>query len=505
MITRIKNLSILLLLFSLSNIYSQENSRAFKSISPDIDKDKRVALLIGNGNYKGQAKLGDNPLNDAKDLGTLLKDLDFDVIIATDLEKSKMEMAIRRFQKESKSAEVALFFYAGHGMQTQDQNYLIPVEAKIEDEEDIKWECISLATIQDEMESEEKLNIIILDACRNNPYRTWVRGGESGLASTKSVNGTIIAFSTSPGSISINSDQTGRNGLYTSELMKQLKLPQRITDVFMNTRNAVFKKSKKAQRPWEDSSLSAPFYLNGSYTTINEVNLLIESSIDVSIQVNNEEIYEIKEAIRINKVKLNTGYNILTYLDPLTKEVLYEEKKNFDKIGNFSYSLPTSLFGEHKIVETPRKKENEKTRRENSSLSREASSAIRSLKKLWPDHLSTTKPYILENKSISFGETDPCTCNLTLNEYYQRANSTNNRKIVYSFNILDVDLTRNFNARESVIKLNMNKGEKASVNVYVDDKLKKELETRLVEFASTQSSDRELHNAFTQLQKNCSK
>ena len=223
--------------------------------------EKRVALVIGNANYTGQANLGQNPINDARDIAATLKNLNFDVILKTDTDLNSMNNAIREFGRANSDADVALFFFAGHGMQIEKTNYLLPLNVNIRDKRDVSFEAVSVNTIQKIMESsnDDRLNIIVLDACRNNPFRSWERGGESGLANETPPSGTLIAFATSPGATASNG--SGANGLYTGELIKQLQKPQRIEDVFINTRVEVEKKSGGRQSPWELARLRGIYYL----------------------------------------------------------------------------------------------------------------------------------------------------------------------------------------------------------------------------------------------------
>lgn len=268
-------------------LFAQDDGRGFKSKS-----HKRVALLIGNAAYNGHADLGQNPINDAKDLGAALESLDFHVTVLTDVDESEFENGIRSFQKRSKQAKVALFFFAGHGMQVNKENYILPIKVDIRDADDLDYECISVSDIQRKMESDnpDRLNLIVLDACRNNPYRSWQRGGESGLATMKPPSGTLIAYSTAPGSVAANGD--GRNGLYTSELIRQIQRPQRVIDVFMNTRMEVLKKSNKAQRPWEDFSLTGKFYLTSNVSKNREENNLAKSIVLPTKLENNSIVFE---------------------------------------------------------------------------------------------------------------------------------------------------------------------------------------------------------------------
>ena len=168
--------------------------------------------------------------------------------------------AIYSFGDRIQDVDVSLFFYAGHGLEVDGMNYLVPVDADIQSHLDIKQKCIPLTGVTNTMEfaNEEGLNMIILDACRNNPFPAGKRGG-TGLARVNAPSGTLIAYATDPGSVA--SDGDGSNGLYTGELIKQLKVSQRIEDIFMNTRNNVEKLSDGKQRPWEEARLKGVFYL----------------------------------------------------------------------------------------------------------------------------------------------------------------------------------------------------------------------------------------------------
>ena len=146
-------------------------------------------------------------------------------------------------------------------MEVDGTNYLVPVDANISSALDVKLKTIPMTGVLRTMEltNDEGLNMIILDACRNNPFPTGRRSGGSGLARVQAPSGTLIAYATDPGSVASDGDTD--NGLYTGELVKQLRLSQRIEDIFMNTRNAVEQKSDGAQRPWEEARLKGVFYL----------------------------------------------------------------------------------------------------------------------------------------------------------------------------------------------------------------------------------------------------
>lgn len=221
---------------------------------------KRVALVIGNSTYASAAKLN-NTVNDANSMAETLKDLGFDVIKLTNASYEQMKNAIYSFGDKIQEVDVCLFYYAGHGLEVDGTNYLVPVDADITSALDVKLKAIPMTGVLRTMEftNDEGLNMIILDACRNNPFPTGKRSSGSGLARVQAPSGTLIAYATDPGSVASDGDKT--NGLYTGELIRQLKVSQRIEDVFMNTRNSVEHLSDGRQRPWEEARLKGVFYL----------------------------------------------------------------------------------------------------------------------------------------------------------------------------------------------------------------------------------------------------
>ena len=220
--------------------------------------EKRLALVVGNSDYVNKTALK-NPVNDANLMEATLKSLGFIVIKQINSVKDSMVSAIRKFSKELSDYNVALFYYAGHGVQVEGINYLIPVNAKLQNKDDCKWEAIAVTTVTDEFKKNSaNTNIVILDACRDNPYTAWARGGELGFKALAPINGTIISYSTSEGSTA--ADGEGANGLFTEELVKQMAIPQSILSVFMQTRKAVLKISKGLQVPTEWSYLTDDFY-----------------------------------------------------------------------------------------------------------------------------------------------------------------------------------------------------------------------------------------------------
>lgn len=230
-----------------------------------IQYSKKIALLIGNSAYQFGGSLK-NPVNDVRALSKALASLGFQVIVKENLTKKDFQAAVRDFGSRLTNFEVGLFYYAGHGIQHAGTNYLIPVDSKVNSEAEVDNECINANIVLRYMEfSESKVNILILDACRNNPFeRSWRRGVEtSGLAHMSAPTGTIVAYATAPGKTA--DDGTGSNGLYTSSLLKQLEIPGlTIEQVFKRVRADLNAKTQGGQIPWESTSLTGDFYFRVS-------------------------------------------------------------------------------------------------------------------------------------------------------------------------------------------------------------------------------------------------
>ncbi|MEO7660165.1 MAG: caspase family protein [Pyrinomonadaceae bacterium] len=226
------------------------------------DKTKRTALVIGNSDYLTARKLS-NPANDAADMARTLADVGFEVIFGNNLSMKEMTEKVREFGDALKiNGGVGLFYYAGHGVQVGGRNYLVPVEANIPREDEIDFNAFNVDLVFRKMASANNgLNIVVLDACRNNPFaRSWSRGDdEGGLAQISAPTGTFIAYATSPDKTA--SDGTGRNGLYTAELLKILRQPNlKIEEAFKQVTLAVDRASSGRQIPWTSSSLRGEFY-----------------------------------------------------------------------------------------------------------------------------------------------------------------------------------------------------------------------------------------------------
>jgi uncharacterized membrane protein len=242
--------------------------------------EKKLALVIGNGNYA--VSILSNPENDARAMADVLRKLGFIVIEYENLNQAQIKYVIDDFGLRLKGNDVGLFYYAGHGIQAKGYNYLIPVDAQLKTEEQVEYDCVRADRILALMEtSGTKINIIILDACRNNPFeRSWTRSTTGkGLAFMSAPRGTLIAYATAPGSTA--SDGSGMNGLYTSALLESIQIPDlTIIQMFQNVRNIVTKKSNDQQTPWESTSLTADFYFNRSAGVNNETGTFAEPSAD---------------------------------------------------------------------------------------------------------------------------------------------------------------------------------------------------------------------------------
>ncbi|HSR82044.1 MAG TPA: caspase domain-containing protein [Hyphomicrobiaceae bacterium] len=230
--------------------------------------EKRVALVVGNSAYV-HANALPNPVNDAGDMAKALSGVGFDVILGLDLSKSAFDGKVRDFARALEKADVGLFFYAGHGLQIAGKNHLVPVDAKLQVVRDLDFEAISLDFVlkQMELDRDGKINIVFLDACRDNPLaRNLARslGTRSaaigqGLAQVEAGVGTFIAFSTQPGSVAL--DGEGRNSPFTTALVKDLRLPDRnLTAVMIEVRKDVLAATGGRQVPWDQSALTGDFY-----------------------------------------------------------------------------------------------------------------------------------------------------------------------------------------------------------------------------------------------------
>ena len=219
----------------------------------------RLALVIGNSKYV-EAPLK-NPGNDAKAMAAELQKMGFSVQLALEAGRAQMTEVIQAFSANlAKQKSVGLFYYAGHGAQLAWRNYLIPVDAVIDSIEDMQTRAVELNTLLAGLvKAQNPMNVIILDACRDNPFGKRVLIGQKGLSQFDAPPGSLLAYATAPGNVA--ADGEGANGLYTENLLRELKIPEaKIEDVFKRVRLNVRRKSQGQQIPWESTSLEEDFY-----------------------------------------------------------------------------------------------------------------------------------------------------------------------------------------------------------------------------------------------------
>jgi len=266
--------SVLMLACSAKNIdylQEQEQSRGIQRIKKSSLRPslyRRTALIIGNSAYTrgGNSSKLVNPAHDASDLAIKLKKLHFKLInnqALLNANKSQIKQAVREFKQKLKQGGIGLFFYAGHGMQINGTNYLIPLGSKFQSKADVEFDAVKLNWILAELEEAgNSVNLILLDACRDNPFRDF-RGGSQGLAESSVPEGSLISFATSPGNVS--SDGFGlRNSPYTTGLLMALETKGlEVLELFKAVRRSVKSSTHNKQVPWESHSLTEDIYLNG--------------------------------------------------------------------------------------------------------------------------------------------------------------------------------------------------------------------------------------------------
>jgi len=232
--------------------------------------DKRVAFVVGNGAYKNVAALP-NPAIDAKSMATVLRNVGFDVVEGTNLTRDKMTERLLEFGKKAEGADVALFFYAGHGIAINGTNYLLPVDADIKSEMDVKLgSAINIDLTLEQTMADAKVKLVFLDACRDNPFASKIKSNnatrslsvQSGLAEMKSGEGTLIAFATGPGQTALDG-QEGTNSPFTRALMANITAPGvEIQQAMTKVRAQVNEETSKNQLPWGHTNLIGSVYLN---------------------------------------------------------------------------------------------------------------------------------------------------------------------------------------------------------------------------------------------------
>jgi uncharacterized caspase-like protein len=232
--------------------------------------DKRVAFVVGNGAYKNVAQLPNPPI-DAKAMAAVLRNVGFDVVEGTNLTRDKMTEKLLDFGKKAQGADVAVFFYAGHGIAISGTNYLLPIDADVKSEMDVKLgSAINIDLTLDQTMSDAKVKLVFLDACRDNPFAAKIKSNsatrsvsvQTGLAEMKSGEGTLIAFATGPGQTALDG-QEGTNSPFTRALIAHITTPGvEIQQAMTEVRAQVNEETNKGQLPWGHTNLIGSVYLN---------------------------------------------------------------------------------------------------------------------------------------------------------------------------------------------------------------------------------------------------
>ncbi len=287
-----------------------ENQRALQRVTIN-EKMRRVALVIGNSNYAG----GDsghalkNPVNDASDLAAKLKSLEFELVNNQPLlnaTQREIEQAVQTFTSSLKKGALGLFFFAGHGMQIEGENYLLPLDAEFKSIADVKHKAVRLNWVLEELrQAGNPVNFVLLDACRDNPYRGF-RGSNKGLAESRAPEGSLISFATSAGKVS--QDGVGqRNSPYTAGLLNALdKKGLEVMGMFREVRRAVKATTDNKQVPWESSSLTEAIYFNGqSLDNLANQQAVLEQLSQIRQQQQTTE-QQLKQALKQQQQAQNT-------------------------------------------------------------------------------------------------------------------------------------------------------------------------------------------------------
>jgi len=330
--------------------------------------DRRTALLIGNSLYK-DAPLK-NPSNDARDLSQALKELGFAVTTLIDADREKMYNGIRDFGKELAKGGTGLFFYAGHGMQVKGANYLIPVGTDIQSEDEVPFQTIDANLVLSKMESAgNRVNIVMLDACRDNPFAKSFRSTSRGLSVVEAPRGSLIVYATAPGSVA--ADGTGRNGIFTGALLESIRTPGIDAELMLRqVRQKVMSETVNAQVPWTSSSLTGSFYFAGKagggesapVTDAKKPVLKVEKSYgSVTVEVktrgtlflNGSSMGELAAGSsgRLENIEAGPANLEMRYTDGKTETRTVEVPKNAAAAVSFSYIERLKILGNMVLIE----------------------------------------------------------------------------------------------------------------------------------------------------------
>lgn len=260
-----------LIFLIISSLYfiAYADDRAVKINSNAQNNEERVALVIGNNDYQGVLSKLSNPINDAKSIKNILEERGFRVIYAENTGKRAMKNNLNKFYTAIEKGGVGMFYFSGHGIEVDGQNYLIPVDARIEAKSDTEFEAIALNRITKRMQNiGNRLNIVVLDACRNDPFSRSI--GIGGLAKVEPI-GMFVSYSTGAGSVA-SDGRAGGHGLFTESLIKHMKRGLDLRDVFQQTRIDVYTQSNKKQFPAiYDQTINGKFYFTEPSATSSKM------------------------------------------------------------------------------------------------------------------------------------------------------------------------------------------------------------------------------------------
>ncbi|MFZ4806584.1 MAG: caspase family protein [Hyphomicrobiaceae bacterium] len=227
---------------------------------------KRVALVVGVGGYRHVAPLP-NAVNDARGIGQALQNVGFAVDVVTDGGRTEIERAIRKFGSEAAGAEAALFYYAGHAVEVDGRNWLLPADTQVVAPRDLRFEAIDLEAVLEQTAGRALVNLVFLDACRDNPFRARLATGgrgmsvRAGLGQVQAAVGTLIAFAAAPGAVAADADGDSVNSPFTSALLRHIATPGlEVRRLLTLVRSEVRRATANAQTPWDNSSLEGDFY-----------------------------------------------------------------------------------------------------------------------------------------------------------------------------------------------------------------------------------------------------
>lgn len=231
-------------------------------------QERRVALIVGVGAYRNVPPLP-NPPNDARDLGAVLDRLGFETETLVDPDRLALEAGVRRLGQRARGADAAFFFFAGHGLEASGRNWLLPAPAEIRSDRDLRFEALDVDSVLEQLDGAARLSILVLDACRDNPFRKRLQASgrgapaASGLGQASATVGTLLAFATAPGTVA--DDGRGRNSPFTTALLKRIETPGlEIRQLMAEVRREVREATQGRQVPWENSALEGSFYFRAA-------------------------------------------------------------------------------------------------------------------------------------------------------------------------------------------------------------------------------------------------